>query len=42
MVALGATIHGQIAALLVSSVAEYLLHHCQLPLLVIRPEHEDA
>lgn len=40
MVAVGATIHGQIAALLVSSVADHLLHHSELPILVLRPERE--
>jgi nucleotide-binding universal stress UspA family protein len=37
LVAVGATIHGQIAALLTSSVADHLVHHCDLPLLIVRP-----
>lgn len=36
-VALGSTIHGAIGSILVSSVTEYLVHHCPLPLLIIRP-----
>jgi nucleotide-binding universal stress UspA family protein len=38
MVAVGATIHGSLTSLLVSSVAAQLLHHCDLPLLIIRPQ----
>lgn len=36
-VALGSTVHGTIGSLLISSVTEYLVHHCTLPLLIIRP-----
>lgn len=35
-VALGSTVHGPIGSILVSSVTEYLLHHCPVPLIVIR------
>jgi nucleotide-binding universal stress UspA family protein len=38
LVVVGATIHGSIASLLVSSVAAQLVHHSDLPLLIIRPE----
>jgi nucleotide-binding universal stress UspA family protein len=37
-VVVGATIHGAIASLFLSSVAEYLLHHCDLSLVIVRPE----
>jgi len=36
-VALGSLVHGAISSLLVSSVTEYLVHHCATPLLIIRP-----
>lgn len=36
-VAIGSTVHGVIGSILVSSVTEYLVHHCPLPLLIIRP-----
>ena len=42
MVAIGATIHGPVAALLVASVADHLVHHCDLPLLIIRPDRAPA
>ncbi len=38
MVAVGATIHGAIASVLSSSVAGFLVHHCDLPLLIVRPD----
>lgn len=37
-VVLGSPIHGAIGAILLSSVSEYLVHHCRLPLLLIRPQ----
>ena len=37
-VALGSTVHGPIGSILVASVAEYLLHHCPVPLIVIRSQ----
>ena len=36
-VCVGSTLHGAIGAFLISSVTEHLMHHCKLPLLVIRP-----
>ena len=36
-VVVGATIHGAISSLVFSSVAEYLLHHCDLSLVIVRP-----
>jgi nucleotide-binding universal stress UspA family protein len=36
-VVVGATIHGAISSLFLSSVAEYLLHHCDLSLVIVRP-----
>lgn len=35
-VAIGSTVHGPIGSILVSSVTEYLLHHCAVPLVIIR------
>jgi nucleotide-binding universal stress UspA family protein len=37
-VVVGATIHGAIASLVLSSVAERLLHHCDVSLVIVRPE----
>jgi nucleotide-binding universal stress UspA family protein len=37
MVAIGATMHGAVAAFFVGSVADHLVHHCDLPLLIVRP-----
>jgi nucleotide-binding universal stress UspA family protein len=42
LVAVGATIHGAFASLLLSSVAEHLLHHSDVSLLVVRPEKNEA
>jgi nucleotide-binding universal stress UspA family protein len=36
-VVVGSTIHGSISSLLLSSVAEYLLHHCDRSLVIVRP-----
>ncbi len=40
VVVLGAPVHGVVGAILESSVAEYLLHHCTVPLLIIHPRAE--
>ena len=37
-IVVGSTIHGAISSLLVSSVAEHLLHHSDVSLIVIRPD----
>jgi nucleotide-binding universal stress UspA family protein len=37
-VVVGANIHGAISSLFLSSVAEYLLHHYDLSLVIVRPE----
>jgi nucleotide-binding universal stress UspA family protein len=41
-VVVGATIHGPIASLFLSSVAQYLLHHCDISLVVVRPERAES
>ena len=40
LVVIGSPHHGAFGSILLSSVTEYLVHHCTLPLLVIRPEGE--
>jgi nucleotide-binding universal stress UspA family protein len=37
-IVVGATIHGKISSLFLSSVAEYLLHHSDLSLVIVRPD----
>lgn len=39
-VAIGSTIHGAVSSLLVSSVAQHLLHHSDISLVIIRPDKE--
>ena len=38
LVVIGSPHHGALGSILLASVTEYLVHHCSLPLLVIRPE----
>ena len=41
-VAVGSTIHGALSSILVSSVAEHLLHHCDITLIIVRPDKDAA
>jgi nucleotide-binding universal stress UspA family protein len=41
-VVVGATTHGPIASLFLSSVAQYLLHHCDISLVIVRPQRAEA
>jgi nucleotide-binding universal stress UspA family protein len=41
-VVIGATIHGPIASVFLSSVAQYLLHHCDISLVIVRPERAES
>lgn len=38
LVVVGATIHGAVSSLLLSSVAEHLVHHCDVSLVIVRPK----
>lgn len=41
-VVVGATIHGVVTSIVLASVASYLLHHCHISFVVVRPDHEQA
>jgi nucleotide-binding universal stress UspA family protein len=41
-VVIGSTLHGPVASLLVNSTAEHLLHHCDVNLVIVRPDKVDA
>lgn len=38
LLVIGSPLHGALGSILLSSVTEYLVHHCTRPLLVIRPQ----